>query len=68
MSRREWRCRNPECPVPYGQVLGQVTADGGLVLAVTAGFAAYLDTRRITVRCPNCGRAREFQGRFVRWP
>ncbi len=67
MSRSLWRCRNPGCSVPYGAVLGRVTADGGLVLdpAVTV-FRCFLDTRRAVVECPACGVEREFRGGAVR--
>ncbi len=66
MSRSLWRCRNSDCPVSHGAVLGRVTAEGGLVLdpAVTA-FRAYLDTRRALVACPVCGTMREFRGGAV---
>ncbi len=66
MSRSLWRCRNPDCPVSHGAVLGRLTADGGLVLdpEVTA-FRAYLDTRRALVACPACGMMREFRGGAV---
>lgn len=63
MSRSWWRCRNPACPVPHGAVLGRVTADRGLVLdPAVRSFAAYFDTGRVEVRCPNCGMTREFRG------
>ena len=63
MSRREWRCRNPGCPVRHGAVLGRLTADGGLVLdPAVQTFRCYLDTRRAVVACPACGAAREFRG------
>jgi hypothetical protein len=63
MSRVWWRCRNPGCGVPHGAILGRVTIDGGLVLApAVVTFAAYLDTRRVTVVCPACGTTREFRG------
>ena len=66
MSRRDWRCRNPECATPHGAVLGRVTADGGLVLDPEVGrFAVYLDTRRAAVWCPACGAAREFRGTAI---
>ena len=63
MSRREWRCRNPDCPVPHGAVLGRLTSDGGLVLdpAIRA-FRCFLDTRRAAVACPHCEAEREFRG------
>ncbi len=66
MSRSWWRCRNPDCSVPHGALLGRVTSDGGLVLdpAVTT-FAAYLDTRRVVVICPACDATREFRGNAV---
>jgi hypothetical protein len=66
MSRSLWRCRNPACPVLHGALLGRVTCDEGLVLADAVGFAVFLDTQRITVQCPMCGSARDFQGRYVR--
>ncbi len=66
MSRQDWRCRNPACPVPHGAALGRLTADGGLVLdpAVRA-FRCYLDTRRAVVACPACGAWKEFRGAAV---
>lgn len=66
MSRREWRCRNPGCPVRGGAVLGRLTADGGLVLdpAVTQ-FRCYLDTAKVVLTCPVCGTTREFRGSAV---
>lgn len=67
MSRSWWRCRNPECPVAHGALLGRVTAEGGLVLDPSVrSFAAYLDTGRIEVVCPACGRTKEFRGTSVR--
>jgi len=66
MSRHDWRCWNPGCPVPHGAVLGRVTADGGLVLDPGVGsFAVYLDTRRAAVCCPACGVGREFRGTSI---
>jgi hypothetical protein len=66
MSRSLWRCRNRECPVPHGAVLGRITADGGLVLsAAVHTFQAFLDTRRAMVGCPACGSVREFRGPAV---
>ncbi len=66
MSRREWRCRNPACPVPQGAVLGRLTADGGLVLdPAVRSFRCFLDTRRAAVACPACGAIREFRGSGV---
>ena len=62
MSRRLWRCRNPEC----GAVLGRLTSDGGLVLKTDVPvMRAYFDTRRLVAHCPACGEAREFRGSFV---
>lgn len=62
MSRSLWRCRNPECSVPHGAVLGRVTAGGGLVLdpAVTV-FQCFLDTRRVAIACPICRLPREWR-------
>ncbi|MDP9355715.1 MAG: hypothetical protein M3R02_10635, partial [Chloroflexota bacterium] len=66
MSRSLWRCRNPDCPVSHGAVLGRVTADSGLVLDPAVGsFRVYLDTRRAVVICPACAVAREFRGSAV---
>lgn len=66
MSRSLWRCRNPQCSVPHGAVLGRITSDGGLVLErSTTQFCCYLDTRRVTVTCPECSAAREFRGTMV---
>src|SRR5687768_3938905 len=62
VSRRLWRCRNPEC----GAVLGRLTGDGGLRLAPGVRLArAYLDTRKAVIACPACGAAREFRGPAV---
>src|SRR5215207_10356406 len=62
MSRSSWRCRNRECPVPHGAVLGWVTADGGLALQFEAAtFVAHLDTNRVSVTCHACGDVREFR-------
>lgn len=67
MSRSLWRCRNPDCPVAHGAVLGRVTADCGLVLEpAVRSFAAYLDTGRVEVECPACGARREFRGTALR--
>jgi hypothetical protein len=63
MSRSLWRCRNRECPVPHGAVLGRVTADGGLVLDPgVMTFRAYLDNRRVAIVCPRCGQQRQYRG------
>ena len=63
MSQSLWRCRNHECLVPRGAILGRVTADGGLVLSpeVTA-FKVFLDTQRAMIGCPACDAIREFRG------
>jgi hypothetical protein len=62
MSRRLWRCRNPEC----GAVLGRVTFEEGLVLGAEARLArVYLDTRKAIVACRCCGQVRTFRGRSV---
>ncbi len=66
MSCSWWRCRNRDCAVLHGAVLGRLTADDGLVLDRTvASFQVYLDTRRIIVVCPGCGTRREFRGSAV---
>lgn len=66
MSRSLWRCRNRNCPVPHGAVLGRVTAEGGLVLdPVVKSFQCYLDTQRAVVECPRCHAKREFRGNAV---
>ncbi|CAA9556264.1 MAG: hypothetical protein AVDCRST_MAG70-1310 [uncultured Thermomicrobiales bacterium] len=66
MSRRLWRCRNPECPQRGGAVLGRLTADDGLVLdPAVRGFRAFFDTRRAVVICPSCEAAREYRGNAV---
>ena len=63
MSRRLWRCRNPEC----GEVLGRITDGFGLELSgIVIGLAAYMDTGRVDIKCPNCGLVRSFWGHFVR--
>lgn len=67
MSRSWWRCRDPACPTRGGAVLGRVTANGGLVLdPAVRSFAAYFDTRRVEVTCPQCGTKREFRGCSIR--
>lgn len=68
MTHRAWRCRNPACPVPHGQVLGRLTLAGdGLVLAPGVAIAVvYLDSGRVEVACPACGAVRDFRGRSVR--
>lgn len=66
MSRSLWRCRNPQCPVPHGAVLGRVTATGGLALVPTVRIVhCYFDTRKAMVTCPVCGTVREFRGSGV---
>jgi len=66
VSRRDWQCRNPDCPAPHGATLGRLTADGGLVLdPAVERFHCFLDTRRAVVACPNCGAWREFRGTAV---
>lgn len=66
MSRSLWRCRNPQCPVPHGAVLGQVTIDGGLVLDRSVEtYNIYMDTQRATIVCPDCMQVREFRGPAV---
>lgn len=63
MSRSLWRCRNPQCPVPHGAVLGRVTPDGGVVLNPKIKlFRAFFDSGRVKVVCPNCFEEREFRG------
>lgn len=66
MSRSLWRCRNRDCSVPHGAILGRLTAEGGLVLdpAVKA-FHCYLDTQRAVVTCPMCGTRRVFRGASI---
>jgi hypothetical protein len=67
MSRSLWRCRNPECPVPHGAVLGRITADEGLVLSpAIRSLRCFLDTRKVVLECPACGVEREFRGKFFR--
>ncbi len=66
MGRTPWCCRNPGCPVRFGAALGSVTPDGALELAEAATqFAVHVDLRRTTVRCPACGRCRDFRGGTV---
>jgi hypothetical protein len=69
MSRREWRCRNRECLVPDGAILGRLTCDGGLVLdSGVREFRCYFDSQRALVTCPECGTKREFRGgAFLGW-
>jgi hypothetical protein len=67
MSRSLWRCRNPQCPVPHGAVLGRVTPEGGLVLdPAIRQFQCFLDTRKSLVTCPTCKSVRVFRGTAVR--
>jgi hypothetical protein len=68
VSRRDWRCRRPACPVPHGAVLGRLSLDGsGLVLdPAVDDVAVYLDAGRAAVRCPACGAVRDFRGGAVR--
>ena len=67
MSRREWRCRNRDCPADHGAVLGQLTNDlAGLVLqAGVTRFRFYLDSHKVDVICPICGTVRTFRGAVV---
>ncbi len=66
MSRSLWRCRNRDCPVPHGAVLGRITGDGELVLApAVKTLRCYLDTRRAIVECPHCRTERVFRGNAV---
>lgn len=66
MSRSLWRCRNRDCPVALGAVLGRVTREGGLVLdGAVCSFRVFMDTRRAIVGCPACGAFREFRGPAV---
>ena len=66
MSRREWRCRNPACPVRGGAVLGRLTADGGLVLdPAVRVFRVYRDTGKALVGCPVCGASPHFRGAAI---
>lgn len=66
MSRSLWRCRNPQCPVPHGAVLGRVTMEGGLVLAPSVAiYSVYLDAGKVVITCPGCGVVRVFRGSFV---
>lgn len=66
MGRTAWRCRNRGCPVPHGAVLGTLTRGGDLELATGAAeFAIQLVLGRATVRCPACGRCRDFRGGSV---
>ena len=63
MSRLLWRCRNRDCPVPHGAVLGRLTDDGGLVLhPAVETYNIYMDTRRAMIICPRCGQVRDFRG------
>jgi hypothetical protein len=63
MSRALCRCRNRDCPVPHGAVLGRVTEEGGLMLGPkVTNFRCYFDTRRVIVVCPACAAEREFRG------
>jgi hypothetical protein len=69
MSRLLWRCRNVDCPVRGGAVLGKIVQGEGLVLEPSAILqAVYLDTRRAVIVCPACGQWREFRGGWLRGP
>jgi hypothetical protein len=49
--------------VPYGAVLGRVTAEGGLVLDPDVEtYSIYMDARRAVITCPSCGQGRGFRG------
>lgn len=62
MSRSFWRCRNPNCSVPHGEVLGSLGSAGDLTFgADVAAFSIHLDTRKAVVVCPSCGARREFR-------
>lgn len=66
MSRRLWRCRNPHCRTPHGAILGRLKGIDGLILEPgVERVSVYLDTRRVSVHCPECGEPREFRGQFV---
>lgn len=66
MSRSLWRCRNPQCPVPHGAVLGRVTSDRGLVLdGSVETYNIYMDTQHATILCPQCTHLRVFRGTAV---
>ncbi len=69
MSRSLWRCRNPECSVEHGALLGRLSKDGSaLVLDFGVGrFSVYLDTGRVDIHCPACGAVRCFRGRAIRY-
>jgi hypothetical protein len=69
VSRREWRCRNPHCPVPHGAVLGRVVSDeDSVVLPPGVAIAAvFFDTGRVEVTCPARGAVRNSRGRSVRY-
>jgi hypothetical protein len=62
MSRRLWRCRDPEC----GIVLGRLTGDAGLILVpAVQHLHVYIDTGRSDITCPACGTVRSFRGRSI---
>ncbi len=66
MGRRLLHCRNPECSVLGGAVLGRITASDGLVLSTeVADLRCYLDARRAVIGCPACGSLREFRGASI---
>ena len=66
MSRRLFRCRNTSCPVQFGATLGVIARSGQLELAEeVSAFAIHLDTRRATIRCPACGRPRDYDGTSI---
>lgn len=61
MSTRLWKCRNPRCPIPHGEILGRLTVNGSLDLDHgVSQVRIYLDTRHVVVMCPRCGAARSF--------
>ena len=50
MSRSIWQCRNVDCPVRGGAVLGKIMQGEGLVLEPSAILhVVYLDTRRAVI-------------------
>ncbi len=63
MGRRYFRCRNPDCRVRHGALLGRLTLGGGIELYPdSCSVRVFLDTRRAVVKCSHCGRERGFEG------
>lgn len=66
MSRRLWRCRNRDCPVPHGAVLGRLTVEGILIVDESIQAArCYLERGQALIKCPACGHLKTYFGLAV---